>query len=165
MMRVLLIAAISLDGFIARSSHELVDWSSKEDKKLFVELTREAGVLVMGGITYRTIGRPLPHRRNIVYSHQLIDQEGVETTQEQPAALIARLEVEGYTALAVCGGQSVYDMFLRAGVVTDMYITVEPLIFGTGISLCNDELNLHASLKEQRKLNDNTLMMHYEVIR
>lgn len=161
-MKVFLIAAISVDGFIGPDhTHTSLEWTSKEDTKLFVRLTKQAGAIVMGGNTYRTIGKALPGRRNIVYSHTRIDQEGIETTQELPQELVARLEHEGHAQLAVCGGQSVYDMFLKAGVVNELYLTIEPLLFGSGLPLTSAAVTLE--LLENEKLNDNTMLLHYKV--
>ena len=162
-MKVSIVAAVSADGFIARNDHELADWSSKEDKKVFVELTKRAGVMIMGGNTYRTIGRALPGRRNIVYSRQAILQDGIETTQEAPAALLERLAREGYAEVAICGGRAIYDMFLQAGLVTDLYLTLEPTLFGVGITLAAASLHVTLRLAESTKLNDDTLLLHYEV--
>jgi len=162
-MKVFILAALSADGFIARDRNELVDWTSKEDRKLFTELTTRAGVIVMGHNTYRTIGRALPNRRTIVYSSQPIKDEDVETTQEPPKKLVARLAKEGYKELAVIGGQSVYDEFLRAGVVDELYITVEPIVFGEGIRLTT--LPVQLQLEEQRQLNQDVVLQHYRVKR
>lgn len=161
-MKVFLIAAISVDGYIGPDhTHTSLEWTSKEDTKLFVHLTKEAGVVVMGGSTYRTIGKPLKGRRNIVYSHSSIEQEGVEVTQEDPKELVARLAGEGHAQLAVCGGQSIYDMFLQAGIVDELYLTVEPIIFGKGLPLTSARMPLE--LIRSENLNPNTLLLHYRV--
>lgn len=162
-MRVSIIAAISADGFIAREQNELANWTSKEDKKLFVELTKRAGVMVMGGTTYRTIGRALPGRRNIVYSRSPIDQEGIEVTAEAPELLVKRLEKEGFSEVAICGGAAIYSLFLQAGLVTDVYLTVEPLLFGSGISLASQPLKTRMHLAEKRQLTPDVLLLHYTV--
>lgn len=162
-MRVFLIAALSADGFIARDTHELANWTSKEDKKLFVELTKRAGVFVMGSTTYRTLGRPLPGRKNIIYSRHNIADEGIEVTQESPQDLVERLTREGYSELAVCGGRAIYDMFLHAGVVNELYLTVEPVLFGRGITLASSLTDTALQLKECRQLNANTVSLHYTV--
>lgn len=163
-MKVFIIAAMSANGFIARHREDLsTDWTSKEDRKLFVQLTKQAGVMVMGGATYRTIGRPLPGRRNIVYSRSPIDQEGVETTSETPAELVKRLASEGHTQLAVCGGAAIYDMFLQAGVVTELYLTIEPILFAAGIPLLKGGTDKDLQLLEYKQLNDNAILVHYEV--
>ncbi len=165
-MNVYVIAALSADGFIARDEEHLsTTWTSKEDKEHFAEMTKASKVVVMGGNTYRTIGRALPGRRTIVYTHQPIDQSGVETTQESPDKLLAQLEREGYESVAICGGQAIYDMFMNAGVVDDLYLTIEPVLFGTGIPLIKSKLTANLHLKEQMKLNKDTLLMHYEVVK
>jgi dihydrofolate reductase len=162
-MKVTLIAALSADGFIARDAHQPADWTSKEDKKVFVELTKRAGVIVMGRNTYDTIGRALPGRRMIVYTSKELDNRDVETTQEKPADLIHRLGHDGYTEVAICGGRAVYDMFLAEGLVDTLYLTLEPKLFGSGLSLGHTPANTDLKLSKLTKLNDDTLLLQYEV--
>lgn len=162
-MRVFIIAAITVNGFIGRHKDELANWTSKADKKLFVELTKRASVIVMGGTTYRTIGRPLPGRRNIVYSRSPIAQAGIETTAETPKNLIARLEKEGHTEAAICGGATIYDMFMQAGAVDELYLTIEPQLFGRGVPLFGDIPATRLKLLDHQQLSENVLMLHYEV--
>lgn len=162
-MKVFLIAAISADGFIARETNELANWTSKEDKKLYVELTKRAGVMVMGRTTFETIGRALPGRKTIVYSHQAVDIDGVEVTDEAPANLIHRLHRDGFKEVAVCGGSAMYTQFMEAGVIDELYLTVEPVLFGNGVPLFAGQLDVRLRLLESRQLNDNAVLMHYEV--
>ena len=65
-MKVILMLAMTVDGKIARSTDHAADWTSKEDKKAFVEATKEAGAIIMGRNTFETIGRPLPGRLNLI---------------------------------------------------------------------------------------------------
>jgi len=162
-MRVSLVAVMTADGFIARDAQELVDWRSEADRKLFVALTKRAGVVVMGANTFRTIGKALPGRKTIVYAHQTIDAEGVETTQESPQKLINRLEELGFSELAVCGGAEVYDLFLRAGLASDLYVTLEPKLFGRGISLAKLPLDIQLKLAEAPITHEDAVFLHYEV--
>jgi dihydrofolate reductase len=162
-MKVFMIAAISADGFIARRKDELANWTSPEDKRLFVDLTKRAGVMVLGSTTFKTIGHPLPGRRTIVYSRSGFTAEGVEVTSELPADLVTRLESEGCQELAVCGGASIYALFLGAGVVNELYLTVEPVLFGSGVPLIGLATNTRLKLLEERKLNQDTIIIHYEV--
>ncbi len=59
-MKVSLLAAITADGFIGRDATHLADWTGKEDKKMFIELTKEAGTIVMGSRTFATIAGHYP---------------------------------------------------------------------------------------------------------
>nr|AIA15739.1 Dihydrofolate reductase [uncultured bacterium] len=164
-MRVFIIAAVTADGFIARHTDHLSDWTSVEDKKLFVALTKEAGVMVMGSRTFATIGRALPGRRTIVYTThpERITAAGVETSNEDPKVLIKRLEQEGATGLAVCGGGEIYSLFMSAGVIAELYLTIEPILFGQGIPLFKKELDSTLLLNEVRALNNHTMLLHYKV--
>ena len=162
-MRIFLIAAMTADGFIGRHAEHFVDWSTPEDKKLFTRLTKEAGVMVMGSRTFKTIGRALPGRRNIVLTSQpgAITAENVEPTHETPAQLVTRLEAEGVQSLAVCGGAMVYTQFMESGLVTELYLTIEPLLFGSGMPLFASKLDSTLQLADVSKLNDNTVLLHY----
>lgn len=164
-MKVFLIAALTADGFIGRDGNHLTDWTTTEDKKLFAQLTRESGVMVMGSRTFATIGRALPGRRTIVYTSRPLNTEDVETTQESPADLVARLHDEGAAGLAVCGGASIYTQFMQAEVVDELYLTVSPLLFGQGIALFNAELTAQLKLLNSRALDEATWLFHYAIQR
>lgn len=162
-MKVFIVAAVTADGFIGKDADHLADWTSKEDKQFFTEVTKRAGVMVMGRSTYETIGRPLPGRKSIVYTRRPLANAEVVTTQLEPAKLLRQLEKEGYDEVAICGGQAIYDMFLQAGLVDELYLTIEPLLFGQGLSLAGNKLKASLSLKEATTLNDDTLLVKYEV--
>jgi dihydrofolate reductase len=178
-MPTFIIAALTADGFIARTAHHLSDWTSREDKQLFVRLTKQAGVMVMGSATFATIGRALPGRRTIVYTRHPerikaegveIAAPGVETTSEPPAALVKRLAGEGVTGLAVCGGAQIYSLFMRAGAVDELYLTISPLLFGQGIRLFNSSLDVKLELLGQELLgqespNPAEILLHYRVLK
>lgn len=161
-----MIAAITADGYIGRDARHLADWTSKEDKKLFTTVTKEAGVIVMGSKTFATIGRALPGRRTIVYTSRPseITAEDVEATTESPEQLVARLKAEGAAGLAVCGGASIYDLFMRAGVISEVYLTIEPLFFGSGVPLFAQSLHTNLALQEVSKLNEHTVLLRYNVL-
>jgi dihydrofolate reductase len=166
-MKTVLVAAVTADGFIGRDASHLADWTGKADKKLFVDVTKEAGIMVMGSRTFATIGRALPGRRTIVYTSnpQAITADGVETTSEAPATLAKRLEQQGAHGLAICGGASIYQQFMAAGIVDELYLTVAPLLFGTGVPLFSGELHAQLQLLDTRQLDENTMLLHYKVAR
>jgi dihydrofolate reductase len=169
MIKVFIIAALSADGFIGQDAKQrALDWTSKEDRQLLIQLSREAGVIVMGSKTYATfkISQAPPGRRLIIYtSHpEMIHGERVETTNEEPEKLIERLEKEGAHGLAIEGGSTVYKMFMERGLVDELYLTIEPVLFGKGIPLFNEGLKaVSLKLLECRPLNDNTILVHYSV--
>src|SRR3989344_7183807 len=160
MIRTFIIAAMTADGFIARDAHHLASWTSKEDKKFFVERTKQAGVMIMGANTFETFGKPLKGRLNIVYSRSK-KYDGVEVTDKPPAELLKDLEARGYTEVAICGGASIYTMFMKAGLVDTLYLTIEPLLFGTGVSIFNEQLEVNLKLISVTNLSNNVLLLEY----
>lgn len=165
-MKTFIIAAISLDGFIARFQNDFsLDWTSKEDKKFFVEITKKAKVVIFGSKTYETIGKPLKDRLNIVYSKQKKYSE-VLTTSLPPQELLNDLEKKGFKEVAICGGSSIYTLFMKENLVDEIYLTVEPIIFGNGIKLFNEKINVNLKLIDFKKLNDfGTTVLHYKVLK
>jgi dihydrofolate reductase len=164
-MTVFLIAAITADGFIAKDSNQLADWTSRADKKFFVKKTKEAGVILMGRKTFETIGKALPGRRNIVYTSkpEKFSFPETETTKEAPEDLIKRLALEGEKALAICGGASIYSLFLNEGLINKLYLTVEPVLFGQGISLLNNQTFINLKLADSQLLSTDVLLLEYDV--
>jgi dihydrofolate reductase len=172
-MKTTLIAALTTDGFIGRNkSHTSTQWTSKEDALHFRNTTKEIGVMVMGRTTYETIGRPLPGRTTIVYSRSAPEQLQQDETHQNlfftslpPAALLKALEEKGHSKLAVCGGSSIYRLFIEAGVVDELQLTIEPILFGQGISLFDAQFdeNMQLTLQKTQQLSDQTILVTYTV--
>lgn len=163
-MATFIIAAVSADGFIGKDSGHAADWTSKEDKQFFVEMTKKAGVIIMGQNTYETIGRPLPGRLNIVYSRDK-EYEGVEVTQKDPKELLQDLVNRGYQEVAIGGGATIYTMFMEQNLVDKIYLSIEPVLFGKGITLFNKELDTKLQLKNVSKLGEQTILLEYNVLK
>lgn len=163
-MKTFIIAALTADGFIAKSADHKADWTSKADKKFFQAKTKEAGVVIMGSRTYETVGMPLKDRRNIVYTRNK-KFEGVETTNEEPGTLLSRLEKEGVREVAVCGGASIYSLFMESGLVDKLFLTIEPISFGQGISLFDKAMESKLELVDATKLEGGAVVLEYNVIR
>jgi dihydrofolate reductase len=168
-MNVFIIAALTTDGFIGRdATHTSIDWTSVEDKHAFRAATKDAGVMVMGSRTFATINRSMPGRKIVVYTTHPQDLpvlDGVEATDKSPAELLRQLESEGYTQVAICGGSSVYTQFLQAGVVDELHLTIEPILFGKGVTLFNDTLDIKLELDRTKHLNQHTLQLVYRVVK
>ncbi len=167
-MKVVLMMAITLDGKIAKSATHLADWTSRADKKIFVTETKKAGVIIMGLSTYQTIGRPLPERLNVVLDFYPEKYEGIpnslEYTKKQPAELLADLSGRGYETVILGGGATINGLFLKAGLVNEIWLTIEPKIFGEGLSLfAGADVNLNLKLLETKQLDENVIWVRYSV--
>jgi dihydrofolate reductase len=165
-MKVTLLMALTVDGKIARHPGQFIDWSGKADKKLFVQMTKKAGVLIMGSTTYDTIGRPLPGRKNIILTRNKdrhSNNDNLVFTDQKPADILAGLKSDGYAQVILTGGSTINTLFAEAGLIDEMVVTITPKIFGTGIDLFCKELDLSLELKSMGKLDDELVVLRYKV--
>jgi dihydrofolate reductase len=167
-MKISLIMAMSADGFVTKHQDGLVDWTSKEDKKHFVALTKQAGVVIYGRKTYEFHKKPLPGRLNIILTRQpdisLNQPDLLEFTNQEPQQIVENLESRGYKEAVVAGGPEINALFLKAGLIDELYLTIEPKLFGSGKPLIADP-SLDASLEliDSSPLNANSLLLHYRI--
>jgi dihydrofolate reductase len=167
-MNCFIIAALSADGCIAKNpTAPSTVWTSKADKRRFVELTKHAGVVVMGQNTWLTLGgKALKDRLNIIYSPTPLPDlpPNAEITTKSPSELLKELASRGHKDVAICGGSQIYTMFMQSGLVNKLYLTIEPVIFGAGIRLFKDEMDFRLRLVDSIKTEDGTMLQEYEVI-
>jgi len=166
-MDVILLMATTLDGMIARDSSQLVDWTGKADKKYFVQVTKEAGAMIMGSKTYDTIKRPLPGRLNIVMTRdkrRVSQDDNLIYTDNSPAQILKDLEKKGYDKVTLIGGAMVNSLFAKENLITKVHLTLVPKLFGTGLSLFTQKLDLALELPQTRELDKGHLLMVYKVM-
>jgi dihydrofolate reductase len=102
-----------------------IPWHLPEDLRWFKELTM-GGTLLMGRVTYDSIGKPLPGRTTIVMSRQdHLVIPGVQVIRDLSGLSKARIEGEVY----VVGGAEIYRVALPY--CRDLYLT-EVKIEATG---------------------------------
>lgn len=170
-MHTFMIASVSADGFIGRSTTESSKrWTSKEDLQFFKERTKRAKACVVGYTTFTTFARVLPDRVFYVLTRDpaklaSFDPAVVRPVNCSPAELVSQVKADGFSELAVCGGASVYQQYLAAGVVDTLYLSYEPIVFGAGIPLFGKPLEQQLTLTDLTKLNNNTVLHEYAVVR
>jgi dihydrofolate reductase len=176
-MRVVLIAAQSLDGWIAMHAVPGTAFTSPEDKAWFPACLENFDCCVFGGATYRearaTIQTQLEYsgRRRIVVTRnpELYSGEArpgkLEFTAEKPAAVVARLTREGHRQCALLGGGDINGLFLQAGLVDEAWITIEPRIFGEGRPLASGRMDIRLHLAETVALGPDVRLFKYTVER
>jgi dihydrofolate reductase len=166
-MEVILLMAMTLDGKIAKDSLQLVDWTGKADKQYFVQVTREAGVVIMGSKTFDTIGKPLPGRKNIVLTRnpdRKSQEENLIFTDQSPGQIIKGLKEEGFERVTLIGGAIINSLFAKDGLITQIHVTLVPALFGRGLSLFRDPLDLALELVENREIEKGHLLLVYRVL-
>lgn len=165
-MKIIMMMAITADGKIAKDSNQFADWTSQEDKKLFAQTSKDCGVILMGENTFKTFPAPLKERLNVVFSEKKDNPEieGVKWVSGEVEKVLEELEEMGYTKAILGGGSFLNSLFLKKGLIDEIMLTVEPKIFGSGLSLFNQELDANLKLINTEKINENSVLLHYKVI-
>lgn len=172
-MKVILVASITADGFIAQSKEQSsLEWTSREDTQFFVQKTKEIGVVIMGATTFETIQPkhlPFSGRTIIVLSrskaYSQYDPKEVRSENGTASEVLEKLEQQGVTQVVLAGGASVYTQFMQAGYVDELFLTVEPIVFGLGVKLFSDAVLTKLDLLEILDLSDQTKVFHYKVVK
>jgi dihydrofolate reductase len=165
-MKVILMMAMTLDGKIAKTSDHFPDWTSKEDKKYFAKISKEAGVVMMGEKTFKTFPLPLSGRLNVVFTLEKNPPqiESVKWVTGEPEKVIGELEDMGYKSAVLGGGANLNGLFLKKGLINEIIVTVEPKIFGEGLSLFSGDFDVNLELIDIEKINDNSIVLKYKVL-
>lgn len=167
-MKVILVAALTVDGKIGLDSGHFPDWTEPADKKLFQRVSRKAGVIIMGSRTFDTFGAALPGRKHVVLTRnegRKSDTPQVVFTSEGPARILAGLAKEGYDEVILGGGSRINHLFAEQGLIDEILVTFSPKIFGAGLSLFSDLIRMDLALIETGSIGEHTLFAHYRVVR
>jgi dihydrofolate reductase len=158
--------AASVDGRISLDPGKSPDWTSREDQKFFHAALAKFDAVVVGRSTFEAARKSLEKRNTYVLSSRptKIDRTGL-VTFVNPSRADLRKIFEKHTAVAVLGGGRVYQTMLDEKLMDEIYVTLEPLIFGQGVPMfIGGTSTAGLQLLAARKLNHaGTLLLHYKV--
>ena len=173
-MKTILIFVSTIDGKITRWGDPMIrSWSSKDDQKYFDAIWNDTRVIIMGSGTYNP--DPLkadPKHLYLVLTHQPSKYEGLnvpgllEFTNETPGQVLDRFKNDEKMVLVV-GGSHIATSFLREQLIDELWLTIEPKIFGTGANFVTEEkLDIDLKLLSSEQINEQgTLITKYRVIK
>lgn len=158
--------AMTLDGKIAKNSSHFPNWTSKEDKQLFAKISKECGAVIMGYNTFLTFPSPLKDRLNVVFTLEknLPEMENVKWVAGEPEKVLKELEKMGYSQAILGGGAFLNSLFLEKKLIDEIIVTIEPKLFGEGLSLFSKEFDVNLKNMEVNKINNNSVVLKYKVI-
>ena len=114
-MTISIIVAMTNNRVIGKDND--MPWHLSDDLKNFKKLTLGKTV-IMGRLTYDSIGKPLPNRTNIVLSRSLKDKKVNVLSNVEEALEVTSAEEEVF----IIGGQDIYSQTIRKA--TKLYITM-----------------------------------------
>lgn len=149
MTKYIAIAAITLDGKIAKHTKHMSDWTSKEDKIFMRALLDKCDVIIVGNNTYKTAIAPLSKRNCIVLTRAVPPSppkgragERLQYCNPSKINLKTLIASKNYKTIAILGGAQTYSFCLKNNLLDELYLTIEPVVFGKGISLFSSSLPL-----------------------
>lgn len=167
-MKVTLVMALTVDGKIGKNPEHFPDWTGKEDKKMFMEITNRSGAIIMGSKTFDTIGIPLPNRKNIILTRDMTrksEWENLVYTDQKPKEILDGLKEEGFSHVILAGGSLVNSLFAEENLIDEVIVTISPKIFGYGLSLFSEEISMELELAEIKKIGKNLVYLKYTVLK
>lgn len=168
-MKIIIYLAASANGLIS-NSRNVPDWLSPEYGQGFMEISQRTQAVIMGKTTYNILSPdylPLKEGSLVVLTHDtnaIPSQSNVLFTSDGPQGIVEQLAAKGHMEAVIIGGTQTVNEFLEAGLVNEIILVVEPVLFGNGLPLVKDvEFEYQLALLDVKKLNSNTIQLHYEV--
>lgn len=169
-MKTILYMAPTPNGYIAKENDD-TSFVSRQSWKSFDELSKKAGNLIIGRRTFEISVQdgtfPYPQRFNVVMTHDKVQNrwgENVLFTDKSPEEVLEILEEKGFETAFIAGGGSINSTFMKEGIVDEIYLDIEPKLFGNGVQLFRpSEFAFDLKLLETNKLAENTIQLHYKV--
>ncbi len=169
-MKITVYLASSANGLIS-NQRNVPDWLSQEYGEGFMAICQKAGAVIMGKTTYNILAPdylPLQNEGTmVVLTHDTAAtpaRPNVVFTDQTPEEIVTLLESKGHQEAVIIGGTATVSAFMKAGLVNELILVVEPVLFGAGLPLLQHidaEYRMH--LIEVTKWNENTVQLHYQL--
>jgi len=170
------VVAMSLNGLITDGDDSSVaNWTSAEDKVHFKSAKKSSKLIVMGKNTYLAMKESLilnDETLRVVLVKNLGEflhdtEDGrLEFSNLEPKQLVEWLEELGFSEMLLAGGSYIYSSFLDEGLINELQITVEPVVFASGTPLFSNLKSMqNFKLLSSKQLNtDGTLLLSYKPV-
>ena len=173
-MKTILIFVSTLDGKITKWGEPHVKlWSSHQDQDYYKKIWNESQLIVMGSNTFNAGSFPSSKPQLIIMTRRPDKYESlripgqIEFTNESPFELSNRFRSKGLEQMLVVGGPHVATSFLKDQLIDELWLTIEPKIFGIGGNFATDvKLDINLRLTHCEKVNEQgTLITKYAVLK
>ena len=175
-MKIIAVTAISLNGYITHGDEAGTTFTSEADKTWFSEAMNSFPVKVMGRKTFETSKKNILRNRDesssnwrivLTRSPKFYQQFNVpgclEFSDESPQKLVQKIQAAGHhdSQIAILGGGAIYSAFLEVGLINEIWLTLEPQLFGSGTPLLQQGIKTNLRLLESSHLGPSTLLLKY----
>lgn len=169
-MQVTLYMATTINGFIASETHDTpwtdAEWDSYSSK------VKEIGNLIVGKVTYDFMASDGSYEKlgnpTVVCLTKSVNNPSSNNhffVKDFPSAIKLLAERE-FGHVLVGGGGFCDTAALESGLIDEIYIDLEPVLFGKGIPLFRpSNTNLKLQLVDHKQIGESGIQLHYRVIK
>ncbi|EKD58905.1 MAG: Bifunctional deaminase-reductase protein [uncultured bacterium] len=172
-MKTILFMATSVNGYVARENGQ-EDFISHESWESFCNLAKECGCFVIGRKTYEVVKSWNDETYNfdsIIGVQKVIVSANSEFTTDEdyiiansPNDAVEKLSGKGFEKMLVVGGATNNSSFMRAGLVDEIVLSVEPFVLGSGIPIFSKEdFGYSLELIDIKQKENGLVQLHYKV--
>lgn len=170
-MKISVYLASSVNGMISNKAN-VPNWLSPEYEQGFQTICQRTQAVIMGKTTYEILAPDyLPLKGEgtlIVLTHDTAaepSQANVTFTDQPPREIARMLEAKGHHEAVIIGGTEAVSEFVRAGLVDELYLVMEPVLFGNGLPLLKGvDAECAMTLLDVQRLNAHTVQLHYRLL-
>ena len=174
-MRTVLVFVSTLDGKVTKWSESNISlWSSQEDQKYFKKIWNDSKLLIMGSNTFNADPiKPSSNQLLVILTREPAKYKKYEVpgqlefSDKSPGQLTFHFEKEGYEQMLVVGGAHIGTSFLKEQLIDELWLTIEPRIFGAGSNFAIEKkLDINLRLISCERVNEQgTLITKYAVLK
>ncbi|MFA6099983.1 MAG: dihydrofolate reductase family protein [Patescibacteria group bacterium] len=168
-MKVTLYMSISANGMIAKSDDD-TSWISKEEWDSYSLAVRTAGCLIVGRRTYNILTKQSEFSELKDVKLVVVSKGNFSVSDDRHIVVHSPKEaldaLKDFKEVIVAGGGILNASFLAEDLVDEIYLDVEPIIFGQGIPLFKGlDFTKRMELIGQRNITQNEIQLHYRIIK
>lgn len=169
--------ATSVDHFIAHPDESMTGFLTEGPHiQDYLYSLRDFDTVLMGRRTYEwgfqfgvAPGQAVPtygHMQQYVFSHTLQDSqcEQLQVVRQEACEFVKELKTQSGQAIYLCGGGALAGSLMAHGLVDEIILKVNPVLFGEGIPAFGDFKEILPLHLESSKVYANGVMFqHYQV--
>ncbi|WP_462332053.1 dihydrofolate reductase family protein [Schwartzia sp. (in: firmicutes)] len=166
-MEITMVMVMSADGFVTHGEDgPSFAWASAEDREAFLSIVRASDAVITGRNSFEGKGdMPRPYYV-LTTQENLPSFKNVFYVSGDAESVVSRIAADGHEKVVLLGGPKTNLIFVKAGLVDRLLLTVEPKLFGEGKPLIiGAKLDVSMKLCSVKRLNENgTLLLEYELM-
>ena len=168
-MKIILYMAVTANGYIAKENDD-TSWISGKEWNGYSAIVCKAGNLIIGHRTYDILTKQPEFVEFSKIKIAIVSNQNFKTLSQNH--VIARTPKDALSLLnnfeevVVAGGGHLNASFMEENLVNEIYLDIEPIVFGKGIKLFEGkDFEKELKLLEVKNISDNELQLHYQILK